>query len=370
MSASHDELARWREDADDAHALRARAAALAEAARDVPPLGVDAVARVRTEARATARGRGGVARAFQALPMSLRLVAVACIVLLSAATAKGTAVVWRRYVAPALRRTGDKAAGTSAEKTTSKAHAAHLRAVAAPAAPPPVEPPQAEPPAVAASPSVEAPARVVALAAPVHDRSRKAAPPSSEPPEVAPPVGPPPVPEAAAAPESEAGLLARALSRLRQAGDPPGALALLDHYAETFPRGVLEPEAMRARLEALLELDDRAGALALLDGRRAFSGRLGAEAQLIRAELRASVGRHADARADFDALLGPAFASAHLPADMLERSLYGRAVCLGHLNQDERARADLRLYLERFPSGKHAAEAARLLSDVAPKDVP
>jgi hypothetical protein len=167
------------------------------------------------------------------------------------------------------------------------------------------------------------------------------------------------------APDSEARLLARALSQLRQSGDPRGALASLDRYAATFPSGVLEPEAMRARLEALLRLDDRAGALALLDARSAFSGRLGAESQLIRGELRASSGRHADARADFDALLGPVFASAHLPPNVVERALYGRAVCLGHLNEDARARGDLRRYLREFPSGHHAAEAARLLGDDA-----
>jgi hypothetical protein len=366
MTVADDELARWREEAGDKHALRARAAALADAARDVPPLGADAVARVKGHVLAGARGRGGVARVFQGLPVSLRLVAIACVVLLSAATAKGTAVVWRRYVAPALRPAGGKAAPTSREKA-SKARAADLRAVTAPEAPPRAAPPQTQPPPASASPSAEPSARVIALAAPAHNRPPKTAPQISAPPEVGPPVEPAPALEAAAVPESEAGLLARALSELRRARDPRGALTLLDRYAETFPHGLLELEAVRARLEALLELNDRAAALALLDGRRAFSGRLGGEAQLIRAELRTSVGRYADARADFDALLGPAFASAHLPADMLERSLYGRAVCLGHLQQDERARADLRLYLQRFPSGKHAAEATRLLGDGAPK---
>jgi hypothetical protein len=368
MSSPHDDLARWRDDMNGGHPLRARAAALADAARDVPPLGAEGVARVRAQVLAETRRGGGVAHVFRGLPVSERLVAVACLVLLSAATAKGTAIIWRRYVAPALRPTGEKASAPSAERT-SKTSATHLRAVTAPEAPLPVVPLPAEPLAAAASPSTEASARVIALAAPGYTRSPKPAPEIGAPREATtPPVEPAPPLEVAAAPESESRLLAGALSQLRQAGDPRGALALLDRYADAFPRGVLEPASMRARLEALLQLNDRAAALALLDGRRSFSGRLGAEDQLIRAELRASAGRHADARADFDALLGPAFASAHLSADILERSLYGRAVCLGHLNQDERARADLRLYLQRFPSGKHAREAARLLGDDAPKD--
>ena len=106
------------------------------------------------------------------------------------------------------------------------------------------------------------------------------------------------------------------------------------------------------------ELDDRKTALALLDHRDAFPGRLGAQLLLTRAELRASAGRYADAVRDFDRLLG---AQEAMGAADLERALYGRGVCLGHLDKGERARADLADYQRRFPSGKHAAEVARLL---------
>jgi hypothetical protein len=120
----------------------------------------------------------------------------------------------------------------------------------------------------------------------------------------------------------------------------------------------------------MLALDDRRGALALLDERTAFAGRLGAEQLLTRAELRASVGRYADALGDFDRALaagGPldatasASATASSSADA-ERALYGRAVTLGHLGRDERARADLEAYRRRFPAGRHAGEVARLLA--------
>jgi hypothetical protein len=126
---------------------------------------------------------------------------------------------------------------------------------------------------------------------------------------------------------------------------------------------VLESEARSARLEALLALDDRRGALALLDEHTAFAGRLGAEQLLTRAELRASVGRYTDALGDFDRALAPG-APASSSTDA-ERALYGRAVTLGHLGRDERARADLEAYQRRFPAGKHAAEVARLLAGSA-----
>jgi hypothetical protein len=164
-------------------------------------------------------------------------------------------------------------------------------------------------------------------------------------------------------PATEAQLLALALSRLRQAHDPAGAISLLDQYARAFPHGILESEALSARLEAAIQMDDRKTALRLLDGRGVFLGRLGAQQQLTRGELRASAGRYADALADFDSLLtAPVMAA---PSDA-ERALYGRAVCLGHMSEDARARADLMTYQRRFPDGRHAAEVARLLKGTGP----
>ncbi|HSS39512.1 MAG TPA: tetratricopeptide repeat protein, partial [Polyangia bacterium] len=167
----------------------------------------------------------------------------------------------------------------------------------------------------------------------------------------------------AEAPTTEAQLLGRALSLLRQDHDARGALKLLDQYASAYPRGVLASEALTARLEAVIQLDDRAAALRLLDDRSAFAGRLGAEQLLTRAELRASAGRYADALVDFDRLLGPA-AGAATPATA-DRALYGRAVCLGHLGRDDRARADLEAYRKRYPAGRYAAEVSRLLGGAA-----
>jgi tetratricopeptide (TPR) repeat protein len=159
--------------------------------------------------------------------------------------------------------------------------------------------------------------------------------------------------------ETEARLLARAISELRRARDPREALATLERYGQLFPHGVLASESARTRLEALLQLHDFQTALSLLDDKAAFVGPLDADLLLTRAELRASAGRCRDAVADFTRGLED---QKHRPADgASERALYGRAVCLGRLGQDDRARADLTNYLGHFPSGRFALEAKRLL---------
>ncbi len=116
-------------------------------------------------------------------------------------------------------------------------------------------------------------------------------------------------------------------------------------------------------------MDDRRTALRLLDRHAIFAGRLGAQLLLTRAELRASAGRYGDALGDFDRLLTPGAGNAGAAVEA-ERALYGRAVCLGHLGQDDRARIDLAAYQRRFPGGPHAAEVARLLKGAAPETRP
>jgi hypothetical protein len=321
MKPANDDLPRWRETAHDPRALGARAADLVDAVRAVPPLPPEALARIEGAvlARRAPPGRG--------LPVGLRFAVLTLVLLASVATAKGTMMLWRRYVAPTA------AAERSLRHRAPPAHpATPARAgVEIEPLPTPAEPPAPAARAVSAAPSH---ARHTALAAP------RAA-------------------EVPATTATEAQLLARALGRLRQAHDPAGAVALLDQYARAFPRGVLAPEAASARLEAALAMNDRRTALGLLDARATFPGRLGADQLLTRAELRASTGRYADALGDFDGVLAPKAAA---PAADAERALYGRAVCFGHLGRDERARADLTTYRERFPAGPHAAEVARLLA--------
>jgi hypothetical protein len=324
MTSRQDDLLRWRESAMDARALSGRAADLVDAAREELPLSVDVLARIRADVltRRPPRRRG--------LPLGLRFALLTAVVLASVATAKGTMLLWRYIVAPVA------APATPARHRVAPARPATTDQAAAPpvAAAPVVVPLEPPPPVM---PELPAP-----------DRARHT---------------PPVERHAADDTATEAQLLARALSRLRQGHDPRGALALLDQHARGYPHGVLASEALSARLEADIQLDDRPAALRLLDDRKAFAGRLGAEQLLTRAELRASAGRYADALADFDRLLGPSAAAA-TPGN-LERALYGRAVCLGHLGRDDRARADLEAYKMRYPSGRYAAEVGRLLAGTA-----
>jgi hypothetical protein len=301
---------RWQESSPDIGGLHARAAELVEAGRDVPPLGPEALARIRTAVLARAPSRGSGVR------LAFRLALVLLGLGVSVATARATITLWRRHRA------------TIVETPSPAPPVAHARArpTPVPVAPPVEQHPRPRPGAVR-------PHRVVVVAAPA---------PSSSP---------------SWPPETEAQLLARALSRLRQAHDPVGALSLLDRYAAAYPHGMLDAEAANLRLEAALQTNDHATALGLLDGRSVFGGRLGAQQLLTRAELRASAGRYTDALADFDRVMPALWASADL-----EQALYGRAICAGHLGRDDRARADLVLYQQKFPRGKHAAEVARLLA--------
>jgi tetratricopeptide (TPR) repeat protein len=314
------ELVRWRQTSMDPSALPARAADLADAARDVAPLAPEALARIKADvvARRPSRAAG--------LPMGLRVAVLAAIVLASVATARGTMRLWRRFVAVPEPVTITVPPRQHVAKPKVALH-------------PRVEPVE---PVVEAPPVAPDPHPALSPAGRGEEKSARPAVRRSKVEE----------PDAT----SEAQLLADALSRLRQTHDPRGALAVLDRYAKAYPRGVLASEALSARLEAVLALDDRKAALKLLDERTAFAGRLGAEQLLTRAELRASAGRYADALADFDRLLAPG-----TPTPDAERALYGRAVTLGHLGRNDRARADLSAYQQRFPTGKHAAEVARLL---------
>jgi tetratricopeptide (TPR) repeat protein len=334
-----DELTRWRETSMDPRALSTRAADLVEAAQAARAISPEVLARVHANVAQIAAGVVRRESRMHVLPLGLRLATLAALLLASAATASGAVTLWRRYVA--LPAEGD-----------APAHPRHARKVRA------TSPAVAASPAATVAPVVEplpanepVPAVVLDAPAPRVRHASAAAPRRAS---------------AEAADEAtEAKVLSDALAELRQAHDPRGALATLDEYARSYPRGVLASEARSARLEALLALDDRRGALALLDERTAFSGRLGAEELLTRAELRASVGRYADALSDFDRVLGPSAPNSTGASTDAERALYGRAVTLGHLGRDQRARADLEVYRRRFPEGKHAGEVARLLAGSA-----
>jgi hypothetical protein len=286
------------------------------------------LARIASAVRADAERRS--LSAFGASGVRQRWAFAGTVLVLGLLTTGGARALWSRYVRPPVPVPPSV---TPARTRTTSPHAPRARPIAAAPAveAPPEEPPQAAAPAPPPGPAV-VPARA--------ERAAKSAPPS------------------------EAALLAHALSELRQRKNPGAALAMLDQHDRQFPRGLLRAEALRARAEALIASNDLEGALALLDSQGPLADLPGADLLLARAELRASKGRYQEAVADFGALLERAD---HPLPDGDERALYGRAVCLGHLGQDARARADLRDYQRRFPRGRFAGEVDRLLAGAAPR---
>jgi hypothetical protein len=123
------------------------------------------------------------------------------------------------------------------------------------------------------------------------------------------------------------------------------------------------------RAEALLRLGRKTTLREELD--RTLTGETSAsdERVVLRGELRAATGRWQAALADFDTVVRahPADSSHGVQIndrrlrERLERALWGRASARSHVGDDAGARADLREYVERFPDGRFAAQAGRLL---------
>jgi predicted Zn-dependent protease len=138
-----------------------------------------------------------------------------------------------------------------------------------------------------------------------------------------------------------------------------------------FPGGVLAPEAAMLRAEALLQIGRKGDALVELDGLSLAQMPNSDEHHVLRGELRAAVGRWREALADFDIVLrSHAGESADIvaPTDVkargrLERALWGRALARSRLGDNAGARADLQECLRRFPGGRFASEATRLLGE-------
>jgi hypothetical protein len=158
---------------------------------------------------------------------------------------------------------------------------------------------------------------------------------------------------AAAPSSSRLGLEARSLEaalKLLRSGNAALGLQALDRHVVEFQGGTLDLEAQVARVDALLLLGRRQ------DARRALNTlpleRVGRrqELRLIRAELTAD---HDCRRAldDFRTL-----SEQPLPTAWAERVLYGRGACLRKLGDEAGAARDFDLYLERFPSGRFAAQ--------------
>lgn len=152
----------------------------------------------------------------------------------------------------------------------------------------------------------------------------------------------------------ETRLLKGALAELRQHHDGRIALATLNDYLGRFPNGILVGEARRARIDALLLLGRKDEARSALDHLDLEPVGRGQELLLIRGELRAH-DDCAEAIADFDRVIDRTASAA-----LVERALFGRAVCHRQEGQGSAARADALAYLDRFPAGRFAGAARRL----------
>jgi hypothetical protein len=153
-------------------------------------------------------------------------------------------------------------------------------------------------------------------------------------------------------------MLGQALRSLRNDHDPLLALDILARHAALFPHSPLASERSMLEVEALLALGRHDEALLRLDGMSLDNTPRSAERRVMRGELRARAQRWHEAAADFDQALASGSGS---PAGQ-ERALWGRAIVRMHTGEPAGARADLQLYLGRYPKGRFASEATRLLA--------
>lgn len=120
----------------------------------------------------------------------------------------------------------------------------------------------------------------------------------------------------------EARSLADALARWRREGKAEQALAMLAEHDRRFPLGALGIESKVARAEILLGVGRKAQALAVLDTLVLGSLPRARELETLRGELRAQVGRCAEARADLEHVL-----SVNRNDDLGRRAARGLASC-------------------------------------------
>jgi hypothetical protein len=381
MTAPRDrDPTRWRaRDANSAAPVgEAQAARLADAAAQVPPLGPPGLARIRNAVLARRSDRHPFRYFFHrgwvsgGLSTRARFAVGLGLVLVCVTTAGGATLLWHKYLRVAQRAAPSPSGPRRAippRAFRASSGVDHSGAVWPPNQASEASPTQAVPPPESPRPTApvgDHPRPAVARVA-SSDRSAPAVaePARPEIPAPAPLPAPSPVEMPAPTPrDTEAGLVAQALSEPRQRDDPRAASATLERYAQEFPHGVLETEAQRTRVEAAIQLQDLKTALTLLESRPGASDWLGVDLLLTRAELRAAAGHFAEALLDFNRVLESAEGPLASGGD--ERALYGRAVCLGRLGQDDRARIDLLAYQRRFPSGRFTGEVQRLLAGSVP----
>jgi len=154
-------------------------------------------------------------------------------------------------------------------------------------------------------------------------------------------------------------MIAQAMRSLRNDHDPTGALEILTRHAALFPQSPLNSERSVLEVEALLAMGRRDEALLRLDRMSLDNTPRSAERYVVRGELRARAQRWSEAGVDFDQAL------AHGKGSPVwqERALWGRAATRTHTGDQAGARADLQIYLQLYPTGRFASEAARLLAN-------
>jgi hypothetical protein len=211
-------------------------------------------------------------------------------------------------------------------------------------APAPLAPAAPSPPVVSAVPVVPRTSPALAMVEPAEAAHRmpKALPASAT----------------SAAPNAQ-DLLGQAMRSLRGQHDPTTALDILARHAALFPQSPLASERIQLEVEALLALGRYPEALLRLDGMALDRIPHGGERYVVRGELRARAQRWNEAAADFD----QALARVREGTGLHERALWGRATARAHLGDGSGSRTDTRLYLQSYPHGRFAAEAARLSTD-------
>jgi len=154
---------------------------------------------------------------------------------------------------------------------------------------------------------------------------------------------------------SDQALFGQAMRRLRMEKDPSAALLALQEHAKAYPRSSLGGERSALEVEALLALHRDRDALVRLDTMALDELPRSAERFVVRGELRAAAHRWLEASADFDHALSRVSGS---PA-WHERALWGRGAARIRCGEREAGMADLERYLDKYPHGRFAAEAAK-----------
>jgi tetratricopeptide (TPR) repeat protein len=145
------------------------------------------------------------------------------------------------------------------------------------------------------------------------------------------------------------------MRKLRMENDPAAALLDLQEHARAYPRSSLGRERSALEVEALLALHRDREALTRLDAMALDELPRSGERLVVRGELRAAARRWLEAGADFDRALSRTSGS---PA-WHERALWGRGAARLRCGEREAGMADIERYLDKYPDGRFASEAAK-----------